>query len=154
MLKDFFYIIYDQKSNWYQLRVKDTHYVLACGSDLTTLLGTVHKYVRKYKNEENILRALGHLTYSTECGEALFEKRQDEYELHNGGDCMKFIRETVEKALEENRQDTPYKRAKDRIKPVVKLAPVENEVKVTSVSRKDSHSCGKMIPRKIKLLTI
>ena len=58
------------------------------------------------------------------------------------------------KALEENRQDTPYKRAKDRIKPVVKLAPVENEVKVTSVSRKDSHSCGKMIPRKIKLLTI
>lgn len=146
---DLFYIL-EVRPHFYNLIIKDTHYCIACSSDLEVLKRTIHKYVRKYKLEDRVHRALNSMESGYRVPPTVFERRQEDYLSGKHLVFDDLIRGVVEEALKENRKDTPYHHAKKRIgtalhNTVVKSSPLPPPNEVRAVK--------KIVPRKITRTT-
>lgn len=135
-MKDLFYIV-EVRPQWYNLIVKDTHYCVSCGSDLEKIKRTIYNYVRKYKVDERVLRALRGLEDSGRVPPTVFEKRQKDYDSGKHIVFNDLVRGVVEEALKENRKDTPYHKTKKKVGHITPRheerscpLPPTNEVKV------------------------
>lgn len=140
-MKDLFYIL-EVSPQWYNLIVKDTHFCIACGSDLEVFKRTIYKYVRKYKIEDRVYSALK----AMECGDSVpptvFEQRQKDYLSGKHLVFEDLVRGVVEEALKDNRKDTPYHHAKKKVRTIVPHTvvsasplPPTNEVRVVKKIR-------------------
>lgn len=145
---DLFYIL-EVTPQWYNLIVKNTHYCVGCGSDLETLKGTIYKYVRKYKVEDRVFKALSGLSDGGRVPPTVFNQRQKDYLSGKHLVFNDLVRGVVSTAIKDNRQDTPYHHAKKKVRtithsPVVQVAastlPPSNEVR----------SVGKIRPLTVK----
>ena len=114
-MKDLFYIV-EVKPQWYNLIVKDTQYCLGCGDDLEPLKRTIYNYVRKYKTKERVLDVLSKMTDLGKVSPATFAQRQQAYEEGGHEVFDSLVLEVVERALKDNRQDTPYNHTKGKVK--------------------------------------
>ena len=139
---DLFYII-EVSPQWYNLIVKDTHYCIACGSDLEKIKRTIHKYVRKYKIEDRVYSALKGLEDCGKVPPTVLEQRRKDYLSGKHLVFNDLIRGVVAEAIKENRQDTPYHHAKKKVRTVtpphteVRTSPLPppNEVRVVKKIR-------------------
>lgn len=118
---DLFYIV-EVTPHWYNLIVKDTHYCVACGSDLEKMKVLVYNYVRKYKIEDRVYSALRGLSDGGRVPPTTYEQRKKDYLSGKHLVFNDLIRGVVAQALKDNRQDTPYHHAKKKVRTV---APVE-----------------------------
>lgn len=142
---DLFYIV-EVSPQWYNLILKDTHYCIGCGSDLESMKRTIHHYVRKYKTEDRVYRAISGLSDGGRVSPATLTQRQKVYDSGKHLVFNDLIRGVVAQALKENRQDTPYHHAKKKVRTVTPVGvaasplPPANEVRTV----------GKIVPRKIQ----
>ena len=153
-MKDLFYIL-EVRPQWYNLIVKDTHYCIACGSDLEKFKRTIYKYVRKYKIEDRVYSALRNTESGGQVAPTTRDKRRA---LYLSGQHLVFndlIRGVVEEALKDNRKDTPYHHAKKKVRTIVPRTevrtsplPPPNEVVIPK------RSVGKIRPLSIKRTTV
>ena len=122
-----FYIQYKEsydKRTWYMLIVKDTHYCLSCGSDLSVLIRTLKNTVKTYRSKERLLKALRGLSDSGTISPATFEQREQWYRLY-GEDYEDLVHSTVLEALheakEEDKENSPLRKTTNRLKKVGKV---------------------------------
>lgn len=149
---ELFYLI-EVTPQWYNLIVKDTHYCVGCGSDLETLKGTIYKYVRKYKTEDRVYRALSNLSDGGRVCTTVLEARKKDYLSGKHLVFNDLIRGVVAQALKDNRQDTPYHHAKKKVRTV---APVEQVAARSLPPLNDQPAkkvVGKITPLKVKRIT-
>ena len=144
-----FYVI-ELKPQWYNLRLRGTHYCVACTNDLEVIKRTIYNYVRKYKVVDRIYRA----TRETESGGYIpptsFEKWSKDY---GAGKHLKFadmVCGVVGEALRDNRKDTPYHHAKKKVRTIV---PPHKVAASTSPPQNEKRVVGKITPCKIKRTT-
>lgn len=146
-----FYII-EVSPQWYNLILKDTHYCVACGGDLEVFKRTIYKYVRKYKVEDRVYKALKDTESGGRVPPTVYEQRRKDYLSGKHIVFNDLIRGVVSQALKDNRQDTPYHHAKKKVRTVtppvqVRTSPTPppppNEVRVVK----------KITPRKITRTT-
>lgn len=155
-MKNLFYIV-EVNEGWYNLRVRQTHYCIACGLDKDKLLNKVYEYARKFKTEERLYSALNKLSDKGSVPPSTFN--QMETLIREGKNILSAeIRAEIERAIKDNREDSPYNRAKKKTikvtpkkdkspaalspkmeKPALKKRGKEEEVK----------SVGKITPRKV-----
>ena len=127
-MQNTFYIV-EVEDSWYNLRLVNTHHCISCGGDLSILLDTLYKYVRKYKTPERVYKAVESTEYST-VSPATFEQREQEYRSGRSEPYEDLVYDRVAEALRDNIQDSPYNRAKKRVRTVLtavtqKGAPVQ-----------------------------
>lgn len=115
-MKDLFYIV-KVRDNWYRLHIKDTHYCIGAGEELTPLLRTVSRLIKKYRTKSRILSALSRLEDKGQVNEHMREVYRQDYELLSE-DCDGILTEVVAKALDEVKDDTPFKRTQKRLNKV------------------------------------
>lgn len=144
-MKDLFYIL-EVRPQWYNLRVKGTHYCIACGSDLEKIKRTIYKYVRKYKIEDRVYSALRGLEDRGQVPPTVYEQMQKDYLSGKHIVFNDLIRGVVEEAIKDNRQDTPYHHAKKKVR--TSPLPPPNEVVVPK------RSVGKIRPLTVKRTTV
>ena len=114
---DLFYIV-ETSPQWYNLILTGTHYCVACGGDLEKIKKTIHSYVRKYKIEERVYRALKDTEGGGKVAPMTYEQRRKDYLSGKHLVFNDLIREVVSSAIKENRQDTPYHHAKKKVRTV------------------------------------
>ena len=151
---DLFYIL-EVRPQWYNLILKDTHYCVACGSDLETFKRTIYNYVRKYKIEDRVFNTLRGLSDGGRVPPTVFTQRQKDYDSGKHLVFNDLIRGVVAQALKDNRQDTPYHHAKKKVRTIrpveqVRTSPLPplNEEKV------QKRSVGKIRPLSIRRTTV
>ena len=107
-----FYIIQTDE-DWYRLHVTSTHYCLGGCDNTESLLNTVMRLTKRYRNEQKLLKGLSKLNDGGRVNEKTFEVYDKEY---NNSDYHfeKEVSDTVKKALDEVKFDTPYHRALKR----------------------------------------
>lgn len=128
-MKDLFYIV-EVSPQWYNLRTTTDHYTLAFGSNLNRLLEVVYKYCTKYKTEERLIKRLRQFEDKGMTPQKTLEYYKKQYS--EGGHLYKdLIDEQVEKAMQYNRDNTPYKKARKRVTPLMRVTP-HTEVKETA----------------------
>ena len=147
---DLFYII-EVTPQWYNLILNHSHYCVACGGDLEKIKRTIYKYVRKYKVEDRVFKALKETESGGRVPPLVYSKRLEDY---NSGKHIVFndlVRGVVAEALKENRKDTPYHHAKKKVRTITPHTvvaahplPPTNEVRAVK----------KIVPRKIKRTTV
>ena len=146
---DLFYIV-EVRPQWYNLCLKDTHFCVACGKDLEVLKRTIYNYVRKYKIEDRVFKALK----DTECGGRVpptaYERRKKDYDSGLHLVFNDLVRGVVAQALKDNRQDTPYHHAKKKVRTVT---PVE-QVRTSPLPPLNEDSTPKKVVGKIRPLTV
>ena len=142
---DLFYII-EVSPQWYNLIVKDTHYCIACGSDLEPLKRTIYKYVRKYKIEDRVYRVLRGLSDGGRVCPSTLTQRQEDYLKGKHLVFNDLVRGVVAQALKDNRQDTPYHHAKKKVRAVTPVEVAASPLPPTNEVR----TVGKIRPRKIQ----
>ena len=152
-MTDLFYIL-EVRPQWYNLILKDTHYCVACGSDLEVFKRTIYKYVRKYKIEDRVFKALRETESGGHVSPTTFAQRKKDYDSGLHLVFNDLIRGVVSEALKDNRQDTPYHHAKKKVRTIVPHTevrtsplPPSNEVDVPK------RSVGKIRPLSIKRTT-
>lgn len=107
-----FYVV-RVREDWYRLHVTATHYCLGACSSLESLLNTVVRLTKKYRNENKLLKGLSKMEDGGHCNQSTTEiYMQDYLELHHYYD--KVVENTVKKALDEVKFDTPYHRTLKR----------------------------------------
>lgn len=114
---DLFYIL-EVTPQWYNLLVRDTHCCIACGRDLEVFKRTIYNYVRKYKIEDRVYKALNGLSDGGRVPPTVFSQRQEDYTSGKHLVFNDLIRGVVVQALKENRKDTPYHHAKKKVRTV------------------------------------
>jgi hypothetical protein len=143
-----FYIV-QHKEDWYSLRVKETHYCISCGSSIDTLLTVVHRYVRQFRTAERMYRALSRLTDGGKCARKEYEHYSLLYLTGENIVHTQEVRDTISRAIQENRQDTPYNNTKKK----VKTTPIKRTTSPAPSTQEDTpmKTCGKKIrPLKVK----
>ena len=146
---DLFYIL-EVRPQWYTLLVKDTHYCVACGNDLEVFKRTIYNYVRKYKIEDRVYKALSGLSDGGLVSHYTYDQRLRRY---NSGEHLVFndlVRGVVSQALKDNRQDTPYHHAKKKVRTIT---PSVSAVVRTITPLDEARVVGKITPRKITRTT-
>ena len=145
---DLFYIV-EVSSQWYNLLVKDTHYCLACGSDLESFKRTIYNYVRKYKTEDRVFRVLNDLSDSGKISPLTYDQRRKDYLSGRHLVFNDLVRGVVEQALKDNRQDTPYNRTKKKVRTITPVKIAASPLPPTNEAR----AVGKIRPCKIRRTT-
>ena len=150
---DLFYIV-EVRPQWYNLILRDTHFCVACSSDLEVFKRTIYKYVRKYKVEDRVYRALRGLESGGRVPPAVFSQRQKDYLSGRHLVFNDLVRGVVSEALKDNRKDTPYHHAKKKVRTIT---PVERCVaRSLPPLNEDSTKkvVGKIRPLSIKRTTV
>lgn len=141
---DLFYIT-EVSPQWYNLVLKDTHYCISCGTDLDLIGQVIYRYVRKYKIKDRVYKAISGLSDRGQVSPATFKKRQEDYDKGLHLDFNSFVKGAVEKALQDNRKDTPYHHTKKKVKAVV-----TKEGGTTDTYSERKRSVGLKRPQKIQ----
>ena len=106
---------------WYMLLVRETHFCIACGSDLERLIECLKKNVKRNRRPERLLRELSGLDCGGKVSPATFEQREEWYQLH-GEDYAHLVHSTVVEALhearEEDKANSPLRKTTNRRKKV------------------------------------
>lgn len=136
---DLFYIV-EVTPQWYNLILKDSHYCVACGSDLEAFKRTIYKYVRKYKMEDRVFKALKETESGGKVPPTVYEKRRQDYLSGKHIVFNDLIRGVVSEALKDNRHDTPYHHAKKKVRTitpphVVRSSPLPPPNEVRAVKK-------------------
>ena len=130
--KDFFYLYPEKRDKgdvnktliqWFSLRIRDTHFTVASGSDINVLMNTLHKYVRKYKTGDRLIEALNSLSCGSTVCESEFIRRSKQFAERKHEQFDDLLDEVIDKALAENREDSPIRKAKNRVTVVAKEPP-------------------------------
>lgn len=153
---DLFYII-EVRPQWYNLLLKDTHYCVACGNDLEVFKRTIYKYVRKYKMEDRVYRALKGLSDSGEVSPITYEQRRRDYLSGKHIVFNDLVRGVVSQALKDNRQDTPYHHIKKKVRtitPPPSVKAVASPLPPLNEGAEQRRSVGKIRPLSIKRTTV
>ena len=143
-----FYIL-QTSEDWYQLRVVRTHFCVACGSEVTPLLNTVYKYVRKFKSAERMYKALNDLSYGGRVPPLEYDRVNELYLSGEGLVHSEDLKRTIAQAIEDNRQDTPYNNTKKKVKTTL----IKRTTSPAPLTQEDTpvKTCGKKIrPLKVK----
>lgn len=151
---DLFYIL-EVRPQWYNLIVKDTHYCIASGGDLEKIKRTIYKYVRKYKIEDRVYKALRGLSDSGKVPPTMYDQRAKDYLSGKHIVFNDLIRGVVSEALKDNRKDTPYHHSKKKvrtIRPVVQVAA--SPLTPLNEEREQKRVVGKIRPLSIKRTTV
>ena len=144
---DLFYIT-EVSPQWYNLIVKGVHYCIACGSDLEVFKTTIYNYVRKYKIEDRVYKAIKSTSNGGLVPRTVFNQREKDYFSGKHVVFSDLVKEVVAQALKDNRQDTPYHHAKKKVKTVT---PVEQ---VAARSLPPLNDSSKKVVRKIRPLKV
>lgn len=128
-MKDLFYIV-EVSPQWFNLRTTTDHYTLAFGSNVDRLLEVVYKYCVKYKTEERLVKRLRQFEDKGMTPQKTLEYYKKQYS-ERGHLFDHLIREQVEKAIQYNKENTPFKKAKKKVTPLIKITP-RDEVKETT----------------------
>lgn len=140
-MNSIFYII--RNNNMYQLRLTANNFCVCCSSNVSTCFDTAEKYLKKYKSEHGILKALNQMTYGYKVPDKVADLLND-----LSKDCTLYEEElkVIEKECEVfNKNNTPMNRIRRILKrmssmrsesveverPVVK----KTEVEKTTVKR-------------------
>ena len=142
---DLFYIV-EVSPQWYNLILKDTHYCIGCGSDLESMKRTIYHYVRKYKTEDRVYRAISGLSDGGRVSPATLTQRQKVYDSGKHLVFNDLVRGVVAQALKDNRQDTPYHHVKKKVRTVTPVGVAASPLPPTNEVR----AVGKIRPRKIQ----
>ena len=139
-----FYIIQTDE-DWYRLHVTSTHYCLGGCDNTESLLNTVMRLTKRYRNEQKLLKGLSKLNDGGHVNEKTFEVYDKEY---NNSDYHfeKEVSDTVKKALDEVKFDTPYHRALKR-----KLNKKPKDTTPTENSHKEQQQTVVLVARKPRL---
>ena len=130
-MTDTFYIAYNETigGTWYMLCVKETHFCIACGSDLERLLKSLKKCVKRVRYKERLMRELQGLDCGGRVSPATLEQRQEWY-LHHGEDYADLVHSTVVEALrearEEDKENSPLRKATNRLKKAGRITALAN----------------------------
>ena len=143
---ELFYIV-EVHPQWYNLILKNTHYCVACGDDLESMTEVIYKYVRKFKIPERVYRSISTLEDRGLVPPRTLERRQVDYDLGKHLPFNYLVREMVEKAIKDNRQDTPYNRTKKKVRVVTPLADSTPE------PPQETKRVGLVTPLKIRRIT-
>ena len=107
-----FYIV-RVKEDWYRLHMTTTHYCLGACPSLESLLNTVVRLTKKYRNENKLLKGLSKIEDGGHISEKTLEVYEQDYE-NSDYHYETEVLETVKKALDEVKFDTPYHRTLKR----------------------------------------
>lgn len=141
---DLFYIT-EVSPQWYNLVLKDTHYCISCGTDLDLIGQVIYRYVRKYKIKDRVYKAISGLSDRGLVPPSTLRQRQEAYDKGLHLDFNSFVKEAVERALSDNRKDTPYHHTKKKVKAVVTAV-----AKTTDPSSEKKRSVGLKRPLNIQ----
>lgn len=118
-----YYIAYNNDSGktWYMLIVRETHFCIACGSDLERITKSLRRSVKRLRTRERLMRALSGLDSGGKVSPATFEQREEWYRQH-GKDYSDLVHSTVVEALqearEEDKENSPLRKTTSRLKKV------------------------------------
>lgn len=113
-----FYLVHRETDDWWQLRLKDTHYVVSCATGKDRIISFIKSIIKKYKTELNLRRTLNRTMYDKgRVGEKEFERRKKEYE-EVGDQYDHLLHQIIKEALEEVKNDTIVMRTKKIFKKV------------------------------------
>ena len=145
---DLFYIV-EVHDHWYNLRLKNTHYCVGCGSDIENLLGTVGHYVKKYKTAERVYLMIRGLSDGGRMSPATFDQYKAQYDSGKSFPFKQMVYDAVALAKKEDRENSPYNRAKRQVRTVVREDHIDI---VQEVVKEVLPMCAKrkITPHKIK----
>ena len=118
-----YYIAYHESygGTWYRLIARDSHFCIACGSDLDKITKCLWKNAKRYKTRERLNRAISELDCGGKVSPATFEQSEEWYRLH-GKDYADLVHSTVVGALREAREEekanSPLRKTTNRLKKV------------------------------------
>ena len=144
-MKDLFYIV-EVHPQRYNLLVKDTHYCIACGSDLESFKRTIYSYTRKYKTEDRVYKALRGLSDGGRVSPATYDQRQKDYMSGKHLPYTTLVSGVVAQALKDNRQDSPFNRVKKRMTTITPIGVAASPLPPANTKR----AVGKITPCKIQ----
>lgn len=150
---DLFYIL-EVRPQWYNLILKDTHYCVACGSDLEVFKRTIYSYVRKYKIEDRVFNTLKRLEGGGKVPPTVYEQRRKDYLSGKHLVFNDLIRGVVAQALKDNRQDTPYHHAKKKVRTIVPVEQVAARSLPPLNETTPKKVVGKIRPLTVKRTTV
>lgn len=130
-----FYIV-QVREDWYRLHVTATHYCLGACQSIESLLNTVVRLTKKYRNENKLLKGLSKMEDGGHISEKTLEVYEQDYE-NSDYHYETEVSETVKKALDEVKFDTPYHRALKRTlnrKKTLITTPTENSHKEQQIA--------------------
>lgn len=117
---------------WYMLLVRETHFCIACGSDLGKIIECLKKNVKRNRRPERLLRELSGLDCGGTVSPATFEQREEWYRAH-GEDYADLVHSTVMEALhearEEDKANSPLRKTTNRLKKVGRITAVAETIK-------------------------
>lgn len=143
-MEDMFYIIcVNEKEDWWQLRLKGSHLVIACNYTKDTILECLYKIVVRYGRPRNLRNAISRMEMYNE-GKVNMEQYQAEY-LEVGHLYSEEIEETVRRAEQtirkERKENSPLAKTNrklrsickpDKSKCLVEEAPTKAPIEVTT----------------------
>ena len=139
-----FYIV-RVKEDWYRLHMTTTHYCLGACQSLESLLNTVVRLTKKYRNENKLLKGLSKMEDGGHISEKTLEVYEQDYE-NSDYHYETEVSETVKKALDEVKFDTPYHRALKR-----KFNKKPKDTTPTENSHKEQQQTSVLVARKPRL---
>lgn len=138
---DLFYIV-ETHDHWYNLRLKETHYCIACGDSIDPMLNTIGLYVKKYKTAERVYKMIRGLSDSGRMSPMTLDNYQKEFAKGGWKVFDDLIRNTVTQARQEDKKNSPFNRAKRSVRTVekdlVETPPVQ-EVVVSPIKKVTPH---------------
>lgn len=129
-----YYIEYRESygGTWYMLNVRDTHFCIACGSDLERITKSLRNSVKRHRNRERLLKALRGLDCGGRVPPAVFNQREEWYRLH-GKDyedlVISIVVDALREAREEDKANSPLRKTTNRLKKVGVIKAVAETTK-------------------------
>ena len=145
---DCFYIV-ETHTGWYNLRLMNTHYCIGCGGSVDNLIELVKRYTKKYRTTERVLQVIRGLSDGGRMSPATFNQYKEEYDSGKSFPFKQMVYDAVALAKKEDRENSPYNRAKRQVRTVVREDHIDI---VQEVVKEVLPMCAKrkITPHKIK----
>lgn len=142
---------------WYRLVIRETHFCTSCGGNLDNILKVLKRYVKMYKSEERLLRAMRQLDGGGRVSPATFTQGEEQFrkEGHLYKDLIhRTVEEAFKEAREEEKLNSPMRKAKSRLIKAggVKTVSIEEVVLPIVAPVEKDKDFSPIFPRKPKLI--
>lgn len=115
-----FYIVSTHDGEWFRLHLTKTHYCLGGSHDYSALLRTISRYVKKYKNEVNLMSRIRTMDDGGRVSDSTYGMNVEDYNL-TAHLYQQDVDKTVTEALKDVKYVPPLLRSMSRRK---RLVPV------------------------------